>query len=211
MLLFLPGVGEIQRVLEQLTERVAEDVILCPLYGALPLSEQRKAILPAPAGKRKVAGHQYCRDQFDHRGDPPVVDSAERVARFDPRTGLTRLVTQRISRIDDAACRTRRSSPGICLHLLGKEQAERAAAQSEPEILHSDPSALLLELLQWGCHDPAALAGWISRPRSIWPPRAACWRRCRRWTASGCRRLAAKWQRWQRAAAGGDAGRRADR
>ncbi|MCQ4010676.1 RcnB family protein, partial [Klebsiella pneumoniae] len=26
--------------------------------------------------------------------------------------------------------------------------------------------------------------GWISRPRSIWPPRAACWRRCRRWTAS---------------------------
>ncbi len=54
MLLFLPGVGEIQRVLEQLTERVAEDVILCPLYGALPLSEQRKAILPAPAGKRKV-------------------------------------------------------------------------------------------------------------------------------------------------------------
>ncbi len=54
MLLFLPGVGEIQRVQEQLTERVAEDVILCPLYGALPLSEQRKAILPAPAGKRKV-------------------------------------------------------------------------------------------------------------------------------------------------------------
>lgn len=42
--------------------------------------------------------------------------------------------------------------------MLGKEQAERAAAQSEPEILHSDLSALLLELLQWGCHDPAALA-----------------------------------------------------
>lgn len=56
------------------------------------------------------------------------------------------------------AGRAGRLSPGICLHLLGKEQAERAAAQSEPEILHSDLSALLLELLQWGCHDPAALA-----------------------------------------------------
>jgi ATP-dependent helicase HrpB len=54
MLLFLPGVGEIQRVQERLAERVASDVILCPLYGALPLSEQRKAILPAPAGMRKV-------------------------------------------------------------------------------------------------------------------------------------------------------------
>lgn len=53
MLLFLPGVGEIQRVLEQLTERVAEDVILCPLYGALPLSEQRKAILRRRPGSAK--------------------------------------------------------------------------------------------------------------------------------------------------------------
>ncbi len=55
MLLFLPGVGEIQRVLEQLTERVAEGCHSLPaVWRALPLSEQRKAILPAPAGKRKV-------------------------------------------------------------------------------------------------------------------------------------------------------------
>ncbi|MCS6056057.1 DEAD/DEAH box helicase [Klebsiella variicola subsp. variicola] len=72
MLLFLPGVGEIQRVQEQLTERVAEDVILCPLYGALPLSEQRKAILPAPAGKRKVVlATNIAETSPDHRGDPP--------------------------------------------------------------------------------------------------------------------------------------------
>ncbi len=50
--------------------------------------------------------------------------------------------------------------------MLGKEQAERAAAQSEPEILHSDLSALLLELLQWGCHDPAALA-WLDQPPAV--------------------------------------------
>ncbi len=64
------------------------------------------------------------------------------------------------------AGRAGRLSPGICLHLLGKEQAERAAAQSEPEILHSDLSALLLELLQWGCHDPAALA-WLDQPPAV--------------------------------------------
>ncbi len=54
LLLFLPGVGEIQRVQEQLASRVNSDVMLCPLYGALPLADQRKAILPAPAGQRKV-------------------------------------------------------------------------------------------------------------------------------------------------------------
>lgn len=170
MLLFLPGVGEIQRVLEQLTERVAEDVILCPLYGALPLSEQRKAILPAPAGKRKVVlATNIAETSLTIEGIRLVVDSAqERVARFDPRTGLTRLVTQRISQasMTQRAGRAGRLSPGICLHLLGKEQAERAAAQSEPEILHSDLSALLLELLQWGCHDPSALA-WLDQPPAV--------------------------------------------
>ncbi|MCS5989383.1 hypothetical protein LNP02_00400 [Klebsiella variicola subsp. variicola] len=54
MLLFLPGVGEIQRVQEQLTERVAENVILCPLYGAAAPKRAAQSDPPAPAGKRKV-------------------------------------------------------------------------------------------------------------------------------------------------------------
>ncbi|RAN78644.1 RNA helicase, partial [Bacillus sp. SRB_28] len=46
------------------------------------------------------------------------------------------------------------------------EQAERAAAQSDPEILQSDLSSLLLELLQWGCQDPAELR-WLDLPPEI--------------------------------------------
>ncbi|EMB4652643.1 TPA: ATP-dependent helicase HrpB [Klebsiella aerogenes] len=170
MLLFLPGVGEIQRVQEQLSERVASDVLLCPLYGALPLSEQRKAILPAPAGIRKVVlATNIAETSLTIEGIRLVVDSAqERVARFDPRTGLTRLITQRISQasMTQRAGRAGRLEPGICLHLLAKEQAERAAAQSDPEILQSDLSALLLELLQWGCRDPAELR-WLDLPPAI--------------------------------------------
>ncbi len=201
MLLFLPGVGEIQRVLEQLTERVAEDVILCPLYGALPLSEQRKAILPAPAGKRKVVlATNIAETSLTIEGIRLVVDSAqERVARFDPRTGLTRLVTQRISQASmmQRAGRAGRLSSGICLHLLGKEQAERAAAQSEPEILHSDLSALLLELLQWGCHDPAALA-WLDQPPA--GNLAAARRLLEALSALDGERLSAFGRKWQRLA-----------
>ena len=167
MLLFLPGVGEIQRVQAQLAERVADDVVLCPLYGALPLSEQRKAILPAAEGQRKVVlATNIAETSLTIEGIRLVVDSAqERVARFDARTGLTRLVTQRISQasMTQRAGRAGRLEPGICLHLIGKEQAERAAVQSDPEILHSDLSALLLELFQWGCHDPAQL-NWLDLP-----------------------------------------------
>ncbi|MBS1204363.1 MAG: ATP-dependent helicase HrpB [Proteobacteria bacterium] len=167
LLLFLPGVGEIQRVQEQLAARVGSDVLLCPLYGALPLSEQRKAILPAPAGQRKVVlATNIAETSLTIEGIRLVVDSAqERVARFDPRSGLTRLVTQRISvaSMTQRAGRAGRLEAGICIHLLSKEQAERASAQSSPEILHSDLSGLLMELLLWGCQHPAQLC-WLDLP-----------------------------------------------
>ena len=170
LLLFLPGVGEILRVQEQLATRVGSDVLLCPLYGALTLAEQRQAILPAPQGKRKVVlATNIAETSLTIEGIRLVVDSAqERVARYDARTGLTRLITQRISQasMTQRAGRAGRLEPGICLHLLAKEQAERAAAQGEPEILQSDLSGLLMELLQWGCTDPEQL-NWLDTPPAI--------------------------------------------
>ncbi|EJN1469120.1 ATP-dependent helicase HrpB [Citrobacter freundii] len=170
LLLFLPGVGEILRVQEQLATRVGGDVVLCPLYGALTLAEQRQAILPAPQGKRKVVlATNIAETSLTIEGIRLVVDCAqERVARYDARTGLTRLITQRISQasMTQRAGRDGRLEPGICLHLLAKEQAERAAAQGEPEILQSDLSGLLMELLQWGCTDPEQL-NWLDTPPAI--------------------------------------------
>ena len=170
LLLFLPGVGEILRVQEQLATRVGGDVVLCPLYGALTLAEQRQAILPAPQGKRKVVlATNIAETSLTIEGIRLVVDCAqERVARYDARTGLTRLITQRISQasMTQRAGRAGRLEPGICLHLLAKEQAERAAAQGEPEILQSDLSGLLMELLQWGCTDPEQL-NWLDTPPAI--------------------------------------------
>ena len=170
LLLFLPGVGEILRVQEQLATRVGGDVVLCPLYGALTLAEQRLAILPAPQGKRKVVlATNIAETSLTIEGIRLVVDCAqERLARYDARTGLTRLITQRISQasMTQRAGRAGRLEPGICLHLLAKEQAERAAAQGEPEILQSDLSGLLMELLQWGCTDPEQL-NWLDTPPAI--------------------------------------------
>lgn len=167
LLLFLPGVGEIQRVQDQLASRVGSDVLLCPLYGALSLADQRKAILPAPVGQRKVVlATNIAETSLTIEGIRLVVDSAqERVASFDARTGLTKLLTQRISQASmvQRAGRAGRLEPGICLHLTSAEQAERAAQQSTPEILHSDLAGLVMDLLQWGCPDPAQLT-WLNPP-----------------------------------------------
>ena len=99
LLLFLPGVGEIQRVQEQLSTRVGGDVLLCPLYGALSLQDQRKAILPAPAGQRKVVlATSIAETSLTIEGVRMVVDAGlARLSRFDPSSGLSRLVTERVS------------------------------------------------------------------------------------------------------------------
>ncbi|MGK2697936.1 ATP-dependent helicase HrpB [Serratia surfactantfaciens] len=167
LLLFLPGVAEINRVLERLTGEVASDTDLCPLYGALPLAQQQKAIQPAASGRRKVVlATNIAETSLTIEGIRLVVDSGlERVARYDVRNGLTRLATQRISQASmvQRAGRAGRLEPGLCWHLFAKEQAERAAEHAEPDILQSDLTGFWLELLQWGCHDPAQLT-WLDAP-----------------------------------------------
>ncbi|AOR62153.1 ATP-dependent helicase HrpB [Pectobacterium wasabiae] len=167
LLLFLPGVAEIRRVQALLENSVSSETDLCPLYGALTLAEQQKAILPAGPGRRKVVlATNIAETSLTIEGIRLVVDCGlERVASFDVKSGVTRLVTQRISQASmiQRAGRAGRLSPGICWHLCSREQAERAAVQSEAEILNSDLSSVWLDLLQWGCTDVAQLT-WLDTP-----------------------------------------------
>ncbi|WP_413735188.1 ATP-dependent helicase HrpB [Sodalis sp. RH21] len=167
LLLFLPGVGEIRRVLALLGARVGDDVDLCPLYGALSLDEQQRAIRPAADGRRKVVlATNIAETSLTIEGIRLVVDSGlERVSEFDARSGLSRLKTQRISQASmvQRAGRAGRLTPGVCWHLFSQAQAERAPEHGQPEIMQSDLSGLCLELLLWGCNDAQQLC-WLDPP-----------------------------------------------
>ncbi|MEY0130093.1 ATP-dependent helicase HrpB [Providencia rettgeri] len=167
LLLFLPGMGEIEKVRVELASMVSEDILLCPLYGALSLQAQQQAIQLAPEGMRKVVlATNIAETSLTIEGIRLVMDSGfERVGQFNPRTGLTKLIKQRISQASMAqrAGRAGRLEAGVCWHLFSEEQAERAAQFSEAEIAQSDLSNLWLSLLQWGCHDVAQL-NWLTLP-----------------------------------------------
>ncbi|MBQ0268880.1 ATP-dependent helicase HrpB [Providencia huaxiensis] len=167
LLLFLPGMGEIEKVRAELASMVSEDILLCPLYGALTLQAQQQAIQLAPEGMRKVVlATNIAETSLTIEGIRLVMDSGfERVGQFNPRTGLTKLIKQRISQASMAqrAGRAGRLETGVCWHLLSEEQAERAAQFSEAEIAQSDLSSLWLSLLQWGCYDAAQL-NWLTLP-----------------------------------------------
>jgi ATP-dependent helicase HrpB len=166
VLAFLPGAGEIRRVAEQL-EAELEEVAIHRLYGDLPFAAQQKAIQPATDGRRKlVLATPIAETSLTIEGVSVVVDSGwQRVPRFDPRSGLGRLETVRVSRAsaDQRAGRAGRLGPGICYRLWGEQTQHGLVPYNPPEIIVSDLAPLALELAQWGVSDVASL-NWLDPP-----------------------------------------------
>jgi ATP-dependent helicase HrpB len=170
ILVFLPGQAEIRRVHQQLAQMLGErtDILLCPLHGELDLSAQRAAIDPSPRGTRKVVlATNIAETSLTIEGVRVVVDAGlERVPRFDPRSGMTRLDTQRISRASatQRAGRAGRLEPGVCYRLWSEAQHEQLAAYSSAEIIQADLAGLALQLARWGVA-PSQLK-WLDQPPS---------------------------------------------
>src|SRR5690606_14905344 len=95
-----------------------------------------------------------------------VIDSGyARAARFDPRTGLTRLETIRVTKdaADQRAGRAGRLGPGICYRLWNEGSHQHLLPHRTPEILEADLAPVLLELLQWGARDVRTMT-WLTPP-----------------------------------------------
>lgn len=167
LLAFLPGAGEIRHLASLLEGALPANVALCPLYGNLSAKEQDAAIAPAPQGQRKVVlATSIAETSLTIEGVRLVVDSGlARLTRFDPASGLTRLVTERVSLAGAAqrAGRAGRTEPGICCRLWAKEQENGMRPHIRAEILDADLSGLALQLAVWGVTDPASLA-WLDTP-----------------------------------------------
>jgi ATP-dependent helicase HrpB len=171
VLAFLPGAWEIRRTQELLQRTVERSVEVFPLYGDLSWELQDKAIQPSPAGRRKVVlATPIAETSLTIEGVRVVVDSGyARVPQFDPASGLSALVTQRISRAsaEQRAGRAGRTAPGVCYRLWGETVHRGLIPQSVPEIRGADLAPLALELAAWGVRDAATLT-WLDPP----PPAA---------------------------------------
>jgi ATP-dependent helicase HrpB len=168
LLVFLPGVREIRRVERRLKEiALGPEIRVTPLYGDLPQEAQDAAIEPAPSGTRKIVlATSIAETSLTIDGIRVVIDSGlMRRARFDPRSGMTRLVTERVSRsaAEQRLGRAGRLEPGLCYRLWPAHEQALLAPFTPPEILEADLAPLALELARWGTSDPASLS-WLDPP-----------------------------------------------
>lgn len=166
ILAFLPGQAEILKCRDLLAENMPGAEILT-LYGTMPQQQQNAVMSRPEEGKRRVVlASPIAETSLTIEGISVVVDSGlHRTPVFEPSTGLSRLVTTRISKdmADQRAGRAGRLMAGTCYRLWSKASGLRMNDCRQPEIETADLSSMLLTVAAWGEQDPLRLP-WVSAP-----------------------------------------------
>lgn len=152
-LVFLPGEGEIRRVESLLKNRVPSDCTVAPLFGAMDFKAQRTAIAPPSKGRKIVLATAIAETSLTIEDIRIVVDGGlARRARFDPASGMSRLVTERVTRAEatQRAGRAGRVSAGVAYKLWTRGEEGALAAYPPAEIEVGDLAGFALELALWG-------------------------------------------------------------
>ncbi len=166
MLVFLPGEGEIRRAEVALASRLPDTCSVRPLFGALPFAAQRAAIAPVKQGRKVVLATSIAETSLTIPDIRVVVDMGHaRRARFDPGSGMSRLVTERVTRAEatQRAGRAGRVAEGVCYRLWSKGEEGALVAYPPAEIEAADLTGLALELSLWGA-EPGDLAFLTAPP-----------------------------------------------
>ena len=153
ILVFLPGEGEIRRAAGALAKRLPAHCHIRPLFGALPFADQRAAIQPEKDGRKVVLATSIAETSLTIQDIRVVVDmGSARRARFDPGSGMSRLVTEKVTRAEaiQRQGRAGRVAEGTCYRLWTRGEEGALMAFPPAEIESADLTSLALELALWG-------------------------------------------------------------
>lgn len=167
LLVFLPGLREIGDAREATARALPEAEILV-LHGGMELREQSAVIASTAAGRarRVILATSVAETSLTVPGIAAVVDAGlSRFTRYDGRSGLNRLVTERVSLAEagQRAGRAGRLGPGLCIRCWDRGDILRPAR--EPEILRTELSAVALECALRG-EAKLSDVGWLDVPPS---------------------------------------------
>lgn len=162
ILIFLPGVAEINRTVNQL--KAVSSLYVLPLHASLDTREQRRVFASAPPGKRKVVVATNVAETSITIDDIVAVIDTGRVKEtsFDPQSNMRKLEETWASR---AACKQRRGRAGRvragqCYKLYTANLEERMAERPEPEIRRVPLEQLCLSVRAMGTRD---IGGFLAR------------------------------------------------
>ena len=168
VLVFLPGEGEIRQVEARLKGCLPNECAVHPLFGAMSFAAQRTAIAPTHEGRKIVLATAIAETSLTIEDIRVVVDGGRaRRSRFDAGSGMSKLVTERVTKAEAEQRKGRagRVARGQCYRHWAK--GEEGGLQPFPpsEIQSADLSGFVLELALWGTVDPSEMA-FLTVPNS---------------------------------------------
>jgi ATP-dependent helicase HrpB len=149
LLVFLPGAAEIRRAMRECAEVARRyGLLVLPLHGDLPTTEQDRAVAPA-AQRKLILATNVAESSVTIDGVTAVIDSG--LARFASHSRWTGLPTLHVGRVSKASAKQRagragRTGPGRVLRLYTVEDYLRRPEQDPPEIVRTELSQLCLAL-----------------------------------------------------------------
>lgn len=170
ILVFLPGVGEIERVRQLLSPQVGDDVEILSLHGQLSGPEQDRIFSPSTK-QRIILATAIAESSLTVPRVRTVVDvGLAREPRLDVRRGIGQLVTLPASRarLTQRAGRAARLGPGRAIRLMDKVDYARRPAHSQPQIATSQLTNMRLQAAVWGAKNPADLCLLDPPPSGAW-------------------------------------------
>ncbi len=166
LLVFLPGVGEIERCAERLEAWTREKGHrLLKLHGSLSLEEQKDVLAPTTESKIILATN-IAESSLTIDGVRAVMDSGlQRRSSIHPKTGFPSLEIARISKSSaiQRAGRAARQAPGRCFRLWSQLDELSMPVEETAEILRVDLSEALMFLASQGVRDFMGFS-WFEHP-----------------------------------------------
>lgn len=167
VLVFLPGVGEIQRTQELLESKALEREIV-PLHGSLTLEAQTHVLRGADR-PRVILATNVAEASVTVPGVDFVIDTGlAKVLRMHPTSGFSRLELQRIAQFNarQRAGRAAREKAGVCWRLWTPHEETTQAETLPAECQRSDLTGTLLLLSFLGLTDFSTFT-WLEPPPPV--------------------------------------------
>jgi len=150
ILIFLSGEHEIRETTESLRKHHhASRYEILPLYSKLSVSEQERVFKPEGGKLRIVLATNVAETSLTVPGIRCVIDSGHaRISRYSHRSKIQRLPIERISQAsaNQRAGRCGRVAEGICIRLYSKEDYFARPEFTDPEILRTNLSSVILQM-----------------------------------------------------------------
>jgi ATP-dependent helicase HrpA len=150
ILIFLSGEREIRETTDSLKKHRPTLYEILPLYSKLSVSEQERVFNPKGGKIRIVLATNVAETSLTVPGIRCVIDTGHaRISRYSHRSKIQRLPIERISQssANQRAGRCGRVAEGICIRLYSHDDYLARPEFTEPEILRTNLSAVMLQMM----------------------------------------------------------------